>query len=279
MAGNHVHLTKDAVSRIAQSGPGQKLFTWDDRLLGFGAYRRSDGIVVFVYQYRRALCRARRITIGRLGDVTPAQARGIAEEYAYQKTKGVDPIDSRREAAREEDASRSLVMATYVAEYIQRRKTERRPLNQQHERLLTRDVAGLMPDVRVDKITTRDIDKFLEDLSQRSISARNFGLVYLKVILNDAKKRGTIVASAADAYTVPTPTERERVLRPSEIQRILEACHDNGSMHGLVYPWGSATWRTSRCPGLSAGSSSPATTTRPAVPAWRRRERRSRRRA
>ena len=92
-----------------------------------------------------------------------------------------------------------------------------------------------MPDVRVDRITTRDIDQFLEDLAKRSISARTYGLIYLKVILNDAKKRGTIVASVADAYTVPTPTERERVLRPSEIQRILEACHDNGSMHGLVY--------------------------------------------
>jgi integrase len=235
MAKPRVHLTKESISRIAPSSPNEKMFTWDSRLLGFGAYRRSDGVIMFVYQYRRALCKARRITIGRLGDVTPAQARSIAEEYAYQKTRGIDPIDSRREAAREDDAARSLVMSVYVADYIQRRKIERKEMIAQHARILLRDVAGLMPDVRIDRITTRDIDAFLEELSKRSISARTWGLIYLKVILNDAKRRGTIAASPADAYKVPDPVVRVRVLRPTEIQRILEACRDNGTTHGLVY--------------------------------------------
>lgn len=228
-------LTKDTVKSIQPSSPGFKSFVWDDRLLGFGAYRRADGVVVFVYQYRVPMRPARRITIGRLGDVTPAQARDIAQEHAYQKSRGVDPMEKRRAEAKEADASRSLVMSTYVADYIQRRRVERKPLILQHERILTRDVAGLMPNVRVDRITTRDIDRFLEELALRSISARTWGLIYLKVILNDARRRGTIVASPADAYAVPEKVVRERVLRTAEIQRILEACRDIGSTHGIVY--------------------------------------------
>jgi len=65
-------LTKDTVKSIEPSSPGRKSFVWDDRLLGFGAYRRADGVLVFVYQYRVPMQPARRITIGRLGDVTPA---------------------------------------------------------------------------------------------------------------------------------------------------------------------------------------------------------------
>jgi integrase len=228
-------LTKDTVKSIPPSAPGRKDFVWDDRLFGFGAYRRHDGIVVFVYQYRLPMRSARRITIGRLGDVTPAQAREIAQEHAFQKSRGVDPVDKRRAEAKEADASRSLVMKTYVADYIERRRIEQRPLTLQHERILSRDVAGLMPDVRVDRITTSDIDAFLAELAKRSISARTWGLIYLKVILNDAKRRGTIVRSAADAYKVPDRVERERVLKLFELQRILEACSDMRDTHGLVY--------------------------------------------
>jgi len=146
-------------------------------------------------------------------------------------------MEKRRAEAKEADASKSLVMSTYVADYIERRRTERKPLILQHERILSRDVAGLMPDVRIDRITTADIDAFLKELALRSISARTWGLIYLKVILNDAKRRGTIVASPADAYTVPDKVVRERVLRTSEVQRILEACRDNGTTHGIVYSY------------------------------------------
>ncbi|PTT42778.1 hypothetical protein DBR33_11115, partial [Stenotrophomonas sp. HMWF022] len=228
-------LTKETIKSIPPSAPGRKEFVWDDRLLGFGAYRQQNGILVFVYQYRLPMRPARRITIGRLGDVTPAQAREIAQEHAFQKSRGVDPVDKRRAEAKEADASKSLVIKTYVADYIERRRIERKPLTLQHERILTRDVAGLMPDKRIDRLTSADIDAFLKELALRSISARTWGLIYLKVILNDARKRGTIAKSPADAFDVPAQVVRERVLRQAEIQRLLEAFRDNGSTHGLVY--------------------------------------------
>lgn len=163
MAKNRVTITKETVRSISRSLPGRKELVWDDRLLGFGAYRRTDGIVVFVYQYRLPMRPARRITIGKLGEITPAQAREIAQEHAFNKSRGADPIDKRRAEAREADASKSLVMKTYIANYIERRKIERKPLTLQHERILTRDVAGLMPSKRIDRLTSGDIDAFLKE--------------------------------------------------------------------------------------------------------------------
>lgn len=75
-------LTKDTVRSITPSAPGRKEFVWDDLLLGFSAYRQQNGTVVFVDQYRIPMRPARRITIGRLGEVTPAQAREIAQKHA-----------------------------------------------------------------------------------------------------------------------------------------------------------------------------------------------------
>lgn len=121
-------ITKDTIKTIPVSEPGRKTLVWDDRLLGFGAYRRSDGMVVFVYQYRVPMRPARRITLGRLGELTPAQARGIAEEHAFYKARGIDPMEKRRNDAKEADAAQALRMSVYVDDYVRRRKIEKRPL-------------------------------------------------------------------------------------------------------------------------------------------------------
>jgi integrase len=60
------------------------------------------------------------------------------------------------------------------------------------------------------------------------------GLIYLKVLINDAKRRGTITSSAVDSFAVPDRTERERFLATNEIQRLLEACRDMAQVHGDI---------------------------------------------
>lgn len=226
-----IHITLNSIRALCPSPAQRKAFDWDDEVRGFGVYRTSGGVVVFVYQYRLPFQPARRAKLGELGELTPTQARDIAREWAVERRQGVDPVDQRREAAKEREAARNLVMRTYVDAYVQRRIVEGTPINQQHTRILVNDVAGLMPNIRIDKMTTDDIDKWMAELQKRSKSARIFGLIYLKVILNDAKARGKISISPADAYTIPARTERERVLRIDELQRLMEALHDMGDKH------------------------------------------------
>lgn len=229
-----IHITMNTVRAMLPSPPNKKLFDWDDEVRGFGAYRTSGGDVVFVYQYRLPHQPARRAKIGEFGDLTPSQARDIARRWAVERRGGVDPMEKRKEEARERRAERDLRFATYVDAYLRRRIVEERPVNAQHSRILVNDVAGLMPNVRIDRLTNDDIDRWQEELQKRSKSARIYGLVYLKVILNDAKARGIIASSPADAYKVPVRVERERVLSLEELTRMLEALTDMGGIHADV---------------------------------------------
>ncbi len=229
-----IHITVNSVRALRPSPPNKKHFDWDDEVRGFGAYRTSGGVVVFVYQYRMPHQPARRAKIGEFGDLTPAQARDIARTWAVERRQDRDPVEERKRKAREVEAAKNLKFRIYVDNYIQRRKTEGKPLTKQHERIVRDDIGGLMPEVRIDRMTTSDIDDFLERLQQRSKSARIWGLVYLKVILNDAKARGHIAVSPADSFKLPPRAERDRVLKTDEIQRFLEAAYDMDDGHGTV---------------------------------------------
>lgn len=229
-----LHITVNSVRALRPSPANKKLFDWDDEIRGFGAYRTSGGVVVFVYQYRMPHQPARRAKIGEFGDLTPAQARDIARTWAVERRQDRDPVEERKRIAREVEAAKNLRLGIYVENYIQRRKTEEKPLTKQHERIVRDDIGGLMPEIRLDRMTTKDIDDFLERLQQRSRSARLFGLLYLKVILNDAKARGHISISPADSFKLPPRVERDRVLKTEEIQRFLEAAYDMRDQHGAV---------------------------------------------
>lgn len=176
---------------------------------------------------------ARRARIGVRGEMTPAQAREIARQWAVIRRKDVDPVEERRKVAREK-AARDLVISTYVTEYPARREREGRLVAKLHGQIMVRDVAGLMPDMRLDRMTGEDVEKLLEQLQTRSKSAKRYGLIYPKVLLNDAKTRGKIEKSPADRFKAPDLQERDRVLTTFEIPRVLEACRDMRDQHGDV---------------------------------------------
>lgn len=43
-----IHITVNSVRALRPSPPNKKHFDWDDEVRGFGAYRTSGGVVVFV---------------------------------------------------------------------------------------------------------------------------------------------------------------------------------------------------------------------------------------
>ncbi|WP_084238813.1 Arm DNA-binding domain-containing protein [Sphingomonas asaccharolytica] len=184
-----IGITITTVRALPLSEPGKKHFQWDREVRGFGAYRTSGGQVMFVYHYRMPYQRARRVKVGQLGEMTPAQAREIARTWAYERRQGVDPIEKRRAAAREAEADEKLKLGKYTPDYL--------------ERVVRIDVAGLLADIRIDQLRVDDVDQFLQDLSKRSKSAQNMGLIYLKVLINDAKRRGTITSSEAFSMFLP----------------------------------------------------------------------------
>ena len=87
-------ITKRTVD-AAQPGTARR-YLWDSALPGFGLVVQMSGVKSYVYQYRSPEGQSRRIALGRHGELTPEQAREIAEKHATKVKAGGDPLEEKR---------------------------------------------------------------------------------------------------------------------------------------------------------------------------------------
>src|SRR5438132_1077691 len=110
-------LTK-RVADVAQSGDFQR-FVWDLELRGFGLRVLPSGVKAYVVQYRIG-ARSHRLTLGRHGELTAEQARGLAQDALALVRKGIDPAKQRQQA-REVPTMRELCKQ-YVEQHLPKKK-------------------------------------------------------------------------------------------------------------------------------------------------------------
>jgi len=91
-------LTKCAIDAIRPDPTGREIFVWDDALLGFGVRMMPSGAASYLVQYRTAEGRTRRLAIGKLGTLTPDEARIEARDRLASAAKGADPSAQRHAA-------------------------------------------------------------------------------------------------------------------------------------------------------------------------------------
>src|SRR5689334_18875263 len=94
---NRAKITKRSVDAL-QPEPGQDTFLWDTELRGFGVRLKPSGKGAFFIQYRNREGRTRRLAIGKLGTMTPDQARAIAKRKLVDVAEGADPSAERHRA-------------------------------------------------------------------------------------------------------------------------------------------------------------------------------------
>jgi Arm DNA-binding domain/Phage integrase, N-terminal SAM-like domain len=89
-------LTKRVVDTIRPDPAGRRdMFAWDSELRGFGVRMKPSGAAAYLIQYRNMEGRTRRLAIGKLGTLTPEEARGLARDKLVEATKGADPSAER----------------------------------------------------------------------------------------------------------------------------------------------------------------------------------------
>ena len=148
-----IKLTKTVVESTKPSDiPKQRVVVWDSSLAGFGLVVFPSGVKSFVFQYRNAEGKSRRLTIGNHSDSLSAdQARKIAKDKANEVHNGGDPMGYKR--SRLEAITVNQLLDLYLAsptfakkaestKYVDRGRIERhvRPLlGTQHADLLTSD--------------------------------------------------------------------------------------------------------------------------------------------
>lgn len=116
--------------------PGRADFlAFDEDLPGFGVRVTKAGTKTFLYQYRRG-SQVKRHVLGRFGEITPAQARRLAEITRGEVQAGRDPVAVREatiaaeEAAmrgrREQRKTDALTLAKLIDEWERKHLVHRR---------------------------------------------------------------------------------------------------------------------------------------------------------
>src|SRR5262245_40310313 len=95
-------ITKRVVDALRPDRTGRDVFTWDagdGALKGFGVRVKPSGAASYFVQYRNREGRTRRLVLGRVGELTPHEARQLAADRLKEVRKGADP-SAERHAAR-----------------------------------------------------------------------------------------------------------------------------------------------------------------------------------
>ncbi|MTE01995.1 DUF4102 domain-containing protein [Paracoccus sp. YIM 132242] len=90
-------ITKTALDAMSPD-PTRETYLWDSTLAGFGVRMMPTGKASFILKYRTRTGAARKMTIARVGTITPDEARKEAIKALADVAKGGDPSTERKAA-------------------------------------------------------------------------------------------------------------------------------------------------------------------------------------
>lgn len=90
-------ITKRTVDAMARPAEGE-VYLWDTEIKGFGVRLLPSGVATYLLKYRNAEGRQRKLALGRVGTLTPDEARIEAKSKAAEIAKGGDPAEVRAKA-------------------------------------------------------------------------------------------------------------------------------------------------------------------------------------
>ncbi len=235
-------LTKRVVDAL-QPDPasGRDVFRWDEgdgALKGFGVRLKPSGVASYLLQYRNRQGRTRRLALGRVGELTPDQARSLAGKKLRQIREGGDPSADRHAARQamtlgeltdlyldEGPAAKATKKASSWA--ADRSNIERhiRPLlgRKLASALTQADVARFQRDVATGK-TAADIKTGLRGRAivqgGKGTAARS--LTVLAAMLQFGVARGVLPVNPAKGVRPYRGQKRERFLSEAEVATLAD---------------------------------------------------------
>ncbi|MGE0278764.1 MAG: tyrosine-type recombinase/integrase [Nitrospiraceae bacterium] len=173
-------LTKQSLKSLEPPASGYTLH-WDSELRGFGVRITASGQKSYILQ-RRIKGRSHRLTICRVEDLAPDEARKRAEDFVGEIAKGKDPVAEMR---RERLESKTLEEA--LTEYVENKDLKPRTVADMRkviERLLK-------PWLRkpLTSITPEMVSQLHRRLGKSSSAQANLAFKYLRAIYNYATSK------------------------------------------------------------------------------------------
>lgn len=209
-------------------------FVWDASLAGFGVRVQTTGAMSYVVKYRAGTGRAaptRRMTLGRVGTLTPDEARALARKTLGSVAHGADPAAQR--AAEKRASTLAEVAELFLVEHVEAKRASSSASSYRDvlERLALPDLGKR----KAEKITTAEIQRLHSKLANSPYQANRL----LRVL-------SSLFSFAAKVHAVPIgfnpcrgierfPEDgRERYLTTAELTRIGEAIREAERV-GLPY--------------------------------------------
>ncbi len=224
-------LTKRVVDALTLPPPKCEAFTWDSELKGFGVRLMASGVGSYILKYRNQEGRQRKLAIGRIGALTPDEARVLARQRLADISKGGDPSESRR-------AIRASITMTELCDlYLADAATRIKPSTLAMDRSrIACHVKPLIGSRTVVGLTTTDLERLQADIASGKlacakngkrggatqggpgVASRTIGMV--GTILELGRRRKVITVNPARDVVRLREGKQERYLSREEIGRL-----------------------------------------------------------
>jgi len=210
-------LTKTYISKLS-AGNRDKV-VWDSSLPGFGVRVKPSGVKSYALQYRNRHGSTKRLTLGRVGQITLDQARKEAVRLKGAVSLGQDPAFERREA-RTCETVREL-SERYMEEHCKGRCKD--STMAAHQWLLDKYILPKFGACKITELQSTEIAKYHQSLRKTLYNA-NRVLGLLKAMFNKAEQWGQLPTNTNPAAAIKPFTERkrQRFLSAVEFKRLFE---------------------------------------------------------
>lgn len=227
-------ITRRVVEAMQPPPEPAELLVWDSELRGFGVRMMASGVASYLVKYRNSEGRQRKLVLGRVGTLTPEQARQIARDRLAEVARGDDPSARRRQLRH------SITIAELCDRYLAEAKSFIKPTTwSTNESKIRRHVKPLIGSISVAGLTTADVARLQSDIiagktatkrekgrggvtsGGRAAAART--LATLSIVLEYARTHGLVADNVALAVKKPPLRKRTRFLDFEEVARLGDA--------------------------------------------------------
>jgi integrase len=226
---------------------GREYFVWDGSLAGYGVRVQSTGAMSYVVKYRAGSGRAaptRRLTLAKVGTLTPDEARTLAKKTLGSVAHGSDP--AAQKAADKRASTLAEVADQFLTEHVEAKRSasSARSYRDLLERLAFPEIGKR----KADKITSAEIQR-LHSMNAHTPYQANRLLRVLSSLFTFAGKAHVVPVGFNPCRGIEYfPEEgRERYLSTQELAQIGEAIREAETI-GLPYAMDEANPKAKHAP-------------------------------